>query len=206
MLQDALCRPVFARNPILQDQDVVTHVRNDRQIMRDEQQRGVVFANKSVDQHQNRPLNCDIQGRCWLVANEKLRVIRKRHRDENSLALAPGELKRIRIISALGEPHRLKKLTDFSLTLPSAVTRRTAVPASTLVLSGAGPTCAFDLFAHGHERIQRGHRLLENHRHAHASELAEGAISSAHNFVASEHDRSGRAHIVGQKPHDRQCR
>ena len=156
--------------------------------MRDEQQRGVVFANKSVDQHQNRPLDGDIQGRCRLVANEKLRVIRKRHRDENSLALAPGEFERIRIVNAPGEPHRLKKVTDFGITLPAAVTRRTAVPASTLGLSCAGPTCAFNLFAHGHERIQRSHRLLENHRHAHASELAECAIGSADNLITSKHD------------------
>jgi hypothetical protein len=86
------------------------------------------------------------------------------HGDEDALALAAGEL--VRVISVarrrIGESDRLHGVENF---LPDLASRKPAL---------VDADRFGDLFADGHDRIKRRHRLLKDHGDVAAAELAHG--------------------------------
>jgi hypothetical protein len=54
-----------------------------------------------------------------------------------------------------------------------------------------------DLVAAAHDRVQRGHRLLEDHRHARAAHLARRRASFHKHFTRSDRQ------VLRQQPHGR---
>ena len=60
-----------------------------------------------------------------------------------------------------------------------------------------------DLLAAGHDRIERGHRLLEDHRHARAAQFAQPRLAGGEHVLALEQDLAlGRLQRLGQQAHD----
>jgi hypothetical protein len=61
-----------------------------------------------------------------------------------------------------------------------------------------------DLAADAHERVERGHRLLEDHRHVRAAELRGLRLAEPDDVavVAADGDPAGRRERVGQEAHD----
>ena len=66
------------------------------QVVRDEQHRHVFFALQLIQQLQNLYLDRHVQRSSRLVGNQQFRFAGQRHRDHRALALAAGELMRVR--------------------------------------------------------------------------------------------------------------
>jgi hypothetical protein len=61
-----------------------------------------------------------------------------------------------------------------------------------------------DLRAAGHHRVERGHRLLENHAHARAAQFAQPPLARAGEVLALQRDHSGLdRQRFRQQTHDR---
>ena len=56
--------------------------------MRDEQHRHAGFALELLHQRQNLRLYRDIKRGCRLIRNQQVRLVRQRHRDDDTLALS----------------------------------------------------------------------------------------------------------------------
>jgi hypothetical protein len=77
------------------------------------------------------------------------------------------------------------------------------------LLSGAGveigmdPQHLVDLAADRHHRIERGHRLLKDHRHGGGAQLAQPAVAGAEQFLADQFDAAGARHqrVLRQQAH-----
>ena len=63
-----------------------------------------------------------------------------------------------------------------------------------------------DLAADRHHRIERGHRLLENHRHGGGAQLPQPPVAGAEQFLADQLDaaRGRRQRALLQQAHHRQ--
>ena len=120
--------------------------------MRDIHNCHVVFFLQITDQLQDLRLNGNVQRRCWLVTDQNFRMAGNRDSDNNSLSHTTGKFVRILRIAffCIGN-------TDFFQHFDSGFFRFTST--QTLIMLNA----FFDLFAHRHQRIQRGHRVLHNH-------------------------------------------
>jgi hypothetical protein len=64
----------------------------------------------------------------------------------------------------------------------------------TLARRSRGPSAVWtqylvDLLAAAHHRIERGHRFLEDHRHAGAAQLAQALLARAEDVLALQQDR-----------------
>ena len=116
----------------------------------------------------------------------------QRHRDHDALALPARELVRIRGVDArrVGQVH--------------------AAPACDASACALGrPTCGcaaqhlVDLRTAGHHRVERGHRLLEDHAHARAAQVAQRALGSPCSRSSPlRRIRPDRPAWLGQQPHD----
>ena len=63
-----------------------------------------------------------------------------------------------------------------------------------------------DLVAHGHDRVQAGRRLLEDHRHAAPAHRAHARLGQCERVFAVELDAAvGDATVVRQQAHQGQC-
>jgi hypothetical protein len=65
----------------------------------------------------------------------------------------------------------------------------------------------FELLANRHQRVQRGHRLLENHADLLTPQQLQLRLGKPHHVAPVEMDRPpADLHWLGQQPHDRQRR
>ena len=137
---------VHHRNP-------VAHMPHDRHVVRDEQHRQPQLAAQLVQQVQHRRLHRHVERGHGLVGDQHVRLERERARDRDALALAAGELARVRVQRALAESDQVHQLAAARVDL-----RPWHHPVHPQQL-GQG-------LAHGHARIQRRVGILEHHLHA----------------------------------------
>ena len=133
-----------------------------------------------------------------LVRDQQLRLVRERHRDHHALALAAGELVRIRVEPAgrVLDAHKVEQLDD---PFPSRRRPHATVQAQRLA----------DLLLHRVQWIQRGHRFLEDHRDVVTAHRAQLAIAQRQQLLRLEADGAARRVFgsrVGQQLEDRQRR
>src|SRR5262249_53032736 len=114
-----------------------------------------------IEQLQNLRLNGHVERGGRLVGDQEVRIAGQRHGDHHALAHAARELMRIFLHASLGvgDVHDLQHLDGLVHGVPSA---------QPLVQ----PDRLGDLLADGEHGIQRGHRLLEDHRDLFAADLA----------------------------------
>jgi hypothetical protein len=161
------------------------------EVVGDEQHARAVACLQFRDQAQDLRLRGDIQRRGRLVGDQQRRIEHQRHRDHDALALAARELVRV------GGHHALRigqrDLAD-DVENPFSSVRR--------IQAGMKPQHFVDLVAAGHDRVQRGHRLLEDHRHARGAQLAQpgfGRVSDV--FIQQGNSPAHDRQVAGQQAH-----
>ena len=145
----------------IHDGDLVRLFRHHPQIVRDEQQGHAEPLLQLLDEAQDLRLDGNIQRRRRFVRHEQRRVAAQRHRDHHPLALAAAQLMRkvVHPVFRLGDPDQFQ---HFHRAVAGVVLAHPLVQAHRLG----------DLVAHGEDRIERGHRLLEDHGDLVAADLA----------------------------------
>ena len=90
----------------------------------------------------------------------------------------------------LGQPYLLHHVKD-------ALAPRAGIE------RGVGAQHLVDLAADRHHRIERGHRLLKDHRHRGGAQLPEASIAGRQQFLADESDAAACRYqrALLQKPH-----
>ena len=166
------------------------HAAYDLQVVRDEQDRHAALLLQRHQQFEDLRLNGDVERGCRFVRNQQLRLVGERHGDHHPLPLAARELMR-----KVVEPRDRVRDADFGEQFDGPGTRRRL--AHTAVQD--------QRFAHlpldGVQRIERTHRLLENHRDSVATHPADGAVVDVQQVLPVEQDpaRRMRCGRVGQE-------
>ncbi len=95
----------------------------------------------------------------------------------------------------LGQPHLVHHVED-------------ALAPGAGIEIGMGAQHFVDLAADRHHRIERRHRLLEDHRHGGGAQLPQPAVAGGEQFLADQFDaaRGRRQRALLQQPHHRQRR
>jgi hypothetical protein len=133
--------------------DLVAETRRHSHVVGDENESSARLLADRSHQVQDLRLHGDIEGRRRFVGNDQSGSARQGHRNHHPLPHASRELVRIKIEPTLriGDAHLPKKLQGSLTGGP--------VAGSLVNDQGLG-----QLIPHGKERIQRGHRVLKNHR------------------------------------------
>jgi hypothetical protein len=161
------------------------------EVVRDEQHPRAVARLQVLDEAQDLRLRGDVERGGRLVGDEQRRLEHQRHGDHDALALAAGELVRVGLDHALGvrQAHLAHDVEDLA---PARRGRELRVLAQHLV----------ELRAAAHHRVERGHRLLEHHRHARRAQLAQALRRGARHVLALEQDLpAGHRQVRRQETH-----
>ena len=150
------------------------------EIVRDQDHSGAELFLQVEDDVEDLRLDGDVERGGRLVGEQHLRIAGERHRDHHALAHAAGELMRIFLqpLLRLGDAH---KLEDFD----GAAQRRLLVQAFVQQQRFG------DLVADCHHRIERRHRLLEDHRDVLAAHAAHRALVERQEISTVEGDGAG---------------
>jgi hypothetical protein len=132
---------------------VVGHFRHHAHVVGDEDHGRAQVALQFADGVQDLRLDGDVQRGGRLIGDQQARLARQRHRDHHALAHAARQLVRIAVqhLFGVGQAHFLQQLAG----------RLARARARQLLVQHDGLD---DLVADGEHRVQRGHRLLEDHR------------------------------------------
>ena len=192
-LQHLVLAAGFDLPSLLEHDDTIGNLRDDAHVVRDEEHRRAALALQRADQREHFRLRRHIERGGRLIGNQQARLENQRHRDHDALPLPAGELMRMARVHAfrLGQAHRLEHREDLRAT-PGGVE------------IGVLDQQFVELRAAGHDRVQRRHRLLKDHRHRRAAQRAPGAcIERRQRRVAEQHFPFADGDVLGQEPHDR---
>src|SRR5579875_19531 len=154
--------------------------RHDAQIVCDEHNRRAELFGEALHQLENLGLNSHVERGGWLVGNEQLRIAGQGDSDHHALAHAAAELVGI----VLGAPPRIRNADEvehFYGAFPGLVVVHVfAVPLDRLC----------NLIADGKDRIERGHRVLEDHGDLAAAQVRQLFLVLFQDVLAVENDLS----------------
>jgi len=180
---------------ILHHTDPVSNALHDPEVVGDEEKPHPLVPLEICQQFKDLGLDGDIERGRGFVRDQDIRLVRQRHGDHHPLALAAGQLVRIRAKAAFGvaDADAVHKVDD---TFPHLC------PAHALM--------QFDRFAQllfqRVQRVERGHRFLEDERDVVAAHLSQVLIAGTDHFLAVIGDAAGDARAVSKKRHGRQSR
>ena len=182
----------FRHPAAIEHQHAVGDLGDHAEIVGDEQDGEPRLALQVAQQRQDLRLDRHVERRGRLVGDQQPRARRERHRDHHALAHAAGHFVR------KGVEHRLR-----ARDLDAPEQRQRFAPR----LGSRHPAPLdqnfLDLPSDPHDRVQRGHRLLEDHREIAPAPPAPGRGSARDQIVAVEHDAArGEADRARQQPHD----
>ena len=146
---------------VLHHIDIVGELADDGQVMGDQDHRHAVLVLEVLDQVEDLRLHGDVERGGRLVGDQHVGPVGERHGDHHALALAARQLVRILLSRASG--------SGICTSSSSASARAMASPAAHPVVQVEDFA---DLLADGIDRVQRAHRLLEDHRDVVAAQLA----------------------------------
>ena len=112
LLADRLGRALLDDEPEVHDRDLVRHLPDHRQVVRDEQIGDVPFALQVAQQIEDAGLDAHVQRGDRLVQNQHLRLKRQRPGDADALPLPAGELGREPDGGVRVEAHGRQQLAD----------------------------------------------------------------------------------------------
>jgi hypothetical protein len=158
--------------------------------MGDEEQRHAHLGLQLVEKVEDLGLDRHVQRGGRLVADQQLRPAGQGHRDHRALPLATRQLVRKSIDTTLGFGNAGARQQ-----LDGAGARRVR-PQRGVQLEHLA-----DLVAYRVQRVERGHRLLEDHADAPAADAAHLALGFSDQVLALEADRSGGHRSVHQAQH-----
>ena len=160
-VEDVLACPVLGHPARVHDQDVVGELGHHAEVVGDDDDRGAELLLQVGHQVEDLRLHGDIQGGGRLIGDQQLGVAAQRHGDHGTLAHAAGELMRVVVDAGLrvGDADPVQQLDRvfFGRLLAHLVVNQVSLG---------------DLIAHGVVRVQGGQRILEDHRHLGAPQLA----------------------------------
>ncbi len=180
----------------LHHRHAVRDLGDDAEIMGDEQHRHAGAALDIADQLEDLRLDGDVERGCRLVGDQHLGLERQRHRDDHTLALSARHLERERLCGLwrIGNADLLEQLHGAG---PALLRRVEPVRLEHLR----------DLVVHAHQRIERGHGLLEHHGDLTPAHVAKLGLGQREQIDAGVRDRSAdRGDAFGQQPHQRMRR
>ncbi len=150
---------------------------DDRKVVADEDQRGLRFGAKPIDQGENARLHGDVERRGRLVGDHELRAAADRHGDQRPLPFTPGEAERIALRGALGvgDADMLEQAHRLGVSRPA-------------VQAAMQDERLGDLGADAAQRVQRRHRLLEHHGDPVAAQAAHRLLVEPDHLARLEAD------------------
>src|SRR5881275_3043952 len=196
VVEDLLLVPLLDDPAGVHDEDPVGDVGDDAEVVRDQDDRRAEVALQVLDQLQDLSLDRHVEGRGRLVCDQQVRVAGQRQRDHHALPHPARELMRV-VVDPLFRPRDsdLRQQVDRS---PARLALLQVVVRVELLL---------DLPADRVHRVQRGHRVLEDHRDLLAADLAHRVLREAHQVAALVDDLALVDHVrIGDQPHHRQHR
>ena len=173
--------PVSTILPVGHDADPVRNLADDAEIMGDEQHRHAVIILERLQQREDLRLHRYVECCGRLVGDQELRPVGKRHGDHHTLALAARQFMRIggKALFRLADADLIEQLQH-----PGTGSRT----GDTLMqIENFG-----DLPLDRMQRIERRHRLLEDHRDVVAAHPAQVRIGRRHQVLAIEEDLPAR--------------
>ncbi len=193
--QQARHRRVLDHRAAIHHEDLVGGLGDQPEIVGDEDERHAGLLDELDQEVEDLRLDRDVERRRRLIGNEQIGPAGERHGDHRALALATRKLMRIGGGDArrLRQPHAAEQTRGLR---PGGAGRHGAVQ----------PQRLGDLSPDRLQGIERGHRLLEDHRDAVAAPSAELGIGQAEELLPVEPHRAGRKRALGQQPHQGQRR
>ncbi|MNV03149.1 hypothetical protein D3C71_934020 [compost metagenome] len=166
------------------DHDAVSDLGDDAHVVRDEEHRHADFALQVSDQVDDLGLHRHVQRGGRLVGDQQLRPAGKRHRDHHALAHAAGQIAWVLRHAArrLGHLHRFQHGLRLG---PGGFARDVLVQQVDLG----------KLVADRHDRVKRGHGLLEDHGYLVATDPPQRRLLQFEeiHFLALARHEPGRA-------------
>ena len=152
ILKNILQISMLYNSSCIHNADFIANLSHNSQVMGNHQHGGIVLLLQFLHQIQHLRLNGYIQSRRRLISNQKIRIAYKCHSNYYTLLHAAGKLMRIlcRTLSRNANHFQHGLCLIQSLLFIN------------LLIVKLNFLC--DLIAYGHNRIQRGHWILENHR------------------------------------------
>ena len=144
----------FHHFALLHHHHAVGYPPHDAEVVRDEDERHAQPLLKRFEQRQYFRLDGDVQRRGRLVGNQQVRIVGDRQRDHDALPLPAGKFVRVSAHS----PLRLWYLDQLQQFQRLGICRRSR---NALVVDDG----LQHLLANAEQRVERGHRLLEDHAH-----------------------------------------
>ena len=180
--QDGVERSGLDQPAVTHHRDAIGNFRDHAHVMGDEQHGGAVIPLQVADQRQDLLLRGDVERRGRLVRDQQFRLQHQRHGDHDALALAARQPMRVGCENALdlGQAHLLHHGQD-----PPAPRPRIEI--------GMDAQHLVDLAADRHHRIERRHRLLEDHRHGGGAQLPQPPVAGRQQFLADQLDAAAGA-------------
>src|SRR4051812_15448578 len=177
--------------------DLIGALRDDAEIVRDQQHGHAEAIFQLADQIKNLRLDGDIERRRRLIGHQEARIAAQRHRDHHPLPHSAGHL--VRVVAH--PPLRLRDLHQPEH-LDRPVARFTGAHALMQTHGFA------NLFADGEYRIERGHRLLEDHGYLVAADPTHLFVARCGEVVPPVDDLAADnpPNAAGEEPHDRERR
>ncbi len=176
--------------------DVVGHLRDHTEVVSDDHDRHPQLALEAFHQRQDLRLHGHVERRRRLVRDQQLRVIHERHRDHRPLAHAPRELVRVLVHA----PRRIRD-TNESQQIDRPRTRRRLRDVA------VRPHRLYQLGTHPVQRVQRGQRVLKDHRNVVTPDRPQPFFGQRHQVLALEQDPSRDARALAAcEPERRQRR
>ncbi len=169
--------------------DDVGDAAHDAEVVGDEQHAHAEPRPDFGEQRQDLGLHRDVERGGRLVRDQKIRFVGERHRDHDALALAAGQLMRIALQARFGIGN-----ADLRQQFERARPRR--LPADAAVQRKDLGNLRLDRV----QRIERGHRLLEDDRDVVAADFTHLVFSRLQKIAAAEPDAAGgmRGGRIGQ--------
>ena len=177
MIEDLLDIASLDRLSRIHDADAVASLEDEAEIMRDIDHRRPEALRDVLDQLDHARFDGDIERGCRLIEQQELGIGQKRHRDDDPLLLAARQLMRIGVHDPLGI-GKTNRFKQFRRALVGGFRRNSVMDHR-----------HFDeLVLDQHRRIERGHRLLIDHRYLRAADLAQLLIRHAAHVAPHETD------------------
>ncbi len=175
---------------------LVRHLRDDAQVVRDQQHRHAALDLKIAQQVEDLLLDRHVERRGRLVGDDQVRLGGQRDGDHHPLLLPAGELERV-VVDApcrLGDADPRQPLDRLAA---GGSARHRRVPLDHLD----------DLLADPHHRVQAGGRLLEDDAHPPAAHVAHARLRQLHHVDLADPDGTlGDTAVLRQQAQDRQRR
>ena len=171
------CRALFADFTLTHDDHVIGHLADDFQIVTDEQHGHAMATLQLVEQFEDLLLYRHVECCGRFIGNQQSGFTGDGHGNHDALLLAARQLERIgaRFVAWFRQTHFMQQ---FDRACPGRLPAQAQVQTQHFT----------DLAADAEHRIERAHRLLENHRDFTTAQLAHGFLWQLQQIVFAIED------------------